>query len=340
MSRRQERIIRRMMILSVVVHAGVFLLGSTWSALFPSREFSPPVLVELMDAPVSELPEEPPVPPPPVAASSRPESFRASSDRSASTPLASKQIPAARRWLDKLDAGMAKAPEAPVARGEGKAGGIPVRRWTNDGPVRPGDFAPAVAPEHAGVFRKHLEDLEGRVRTSGRPAVGFGEETEASMMFGGAGDAPGEPIPAWIREMIRKRVRARDDPETGARSPGRTGGGVRRCDPAERGPEGENAGALADQSFREDRGGGVGRGVVPRRRVRERCPCEGPAVDLRAAGGTNRGGTLPLRFRRTFVKGQKTPGVRRKRTRLQYSRYAASSERIRSSDRILEIWKK
>jgi len=209
MSRRQERIIRRMMILSVVVHAGVFLLGSTWSALFPSREFSPPVLVELMDAPVSELPEEPPVPPPPVAASSRPESFRASSDRSASTPLASKQIPAARRWLDKLDAGMAKAPEAPVARGEGKAGGIPVRRWTNDGPVRPGDFAPAVAPEHAGVFRKHLEDLEGRVRTSGRPAVGFGEETEASMMFGGAGDAPGEPIPAWIREMIRKRVRDR-----------------------------------------------------------------------------------------------------------------------------------
>ncbi|MBP2684795.1 MAG: hypothetical protein H6Q79_2834 [Deltaproteobacteria bacterium] len=208
MSRRQERIIRRMMILSVVVHAGVFLLGSTWSALFPSREFSAPVLVELMDAPVSELPEEPPVPPPPVAASSRPESFRASSDRSASTPLASKQIPAARRWLDKLDAGMAKAPEAPVARGEGKAGGIPVRRWTNDGPVRPGDFAPAVAPEHAGVFRKHLEDLEGRVRTSGRPAVGFGEETEASMMFGGAGDAPGEPIPAWIREMIRKRVRA------------------------------------------------------------------------------------------------------------------------------------
>jgi len=209
MSRRQERIIRRMMILSVVVHAGVFLLGSTWSALFPSREFSAPVLVELMDAPVSELPEEPPVPPPPVAASSRPESFRASSDRSASTPLASKQIPAARRWLDKLDAGMAKAPEAPVARGEGKAGGIPVRRWTNDGPVRPGDFAPAVAPEHAGVFRKHLEDLEGRVRTSGRPAVGFGEETEASMMFGGAGDAPGEPIPAWIREMIRKRVRDR-----------------------------------------------------------------------------------------------------------------------------------
>jgi TonB family protein len=39
--------------------------------------------------------------------------------------------------------------------------------------------------------------------------VGFGKETEASMMFGGTGDAAGEPIPAWIREMIRKRVRDR-----------------------------------------------------------------------------------------------------------------------------------
>jgi TonB family protein len=39
--------------------------------------------------------------------------------------------------------------------------------------------------------------------------VGFGKETEASMMFGGAGDTAGEPIPAWIREMIRKRVRDR-----------------------------------------------------------------------------------------------------------------------------------
>ena len=209
MSRRQERIIRRMMILSVVVHAGVFLLGSTVSVLFPSREFSPPVLVELTDAPLSELPEELPAPPLPVASSARPESSRTSSDRPASTPPASKQLPAARRWLDKLDAGTANVPEAPVTRREGRAGGIPVRRWTNDGPAKPGDFAPAVAPEHAGIFRKHLEDLEGRVRTSGRPAVGFGQETEASMMFGGAGDAPGEPIPAWIREMIRKRVRDR-----------------------------------------------------------------------------------------------------------------------------------
>jgi TonB family protein len=104
---------------------------------------------------------------------------------------------------------MAKAPELPVARREGKAGGIPVRHWTNEGPAKPGDFAPAVASDHPGIFRKHLEDLEGRVRASGRPAVGVGKESEASMMFGGVGDAVGEPIPAWVREMIRNRVRAR-----------------------------------------------------------------------------------------------------------------------------------
>jgi TonB family protein len=209
LERWQARIIRRMMVLSVVAHGAVILLGSSLSALFPAREFSAPVIVELTDAPMSELPEELPASPPPVAASARPESIRASADRPASTRPAPKEPPAARRWLDKLDAGMAKVPEAHIARREGKAGGIPVRQWSNEGIAKPGDFAPAVAPEHPGIFRKHLEDLEGRVRASGRPAVGIGKETEASMMFGGAGDTAGEPIPAWIREMIRKRVRDR-----------------------------------------------------------------------------------------------------------------------------------
>jgi len=158
---------------------------------------------------VSELPEELPAPPPPIASSARPDSFRASSDRPVSTRPAPKQPPAARRWLDKLDAGIANVPEAPVTRREGKAGGIPVRHWTNEGPAKPGDFAPAVAPEKSAALGKHLGELEDRVRGSGRSGVGFGKETEASMMFGGAGDSAGEPIPAWIREMIRKRVRDR-----------------------------------------------------------------------------------------------------------------------------------
>jgi TonB family protein len=209
LERWQARVIRMMIILSVVAHVAALLLGSSLSVLFPSREFSAPVFVELTDAPVSELPEELPAPPPPVASSARPESFRASSDRPASTRPTPKEPPAARRWLDKLDAGMANVPEAPIARREGKAGGIPVRHWTNEGPARPGDFAPAVAPENSAAFGKHLGELEARVRGSGRPGVGFGKEAEASMMFGGAGDAAGEPIPAWIREMIRKRVRDR-----------------------------------------------------------------------------------------------------------------------------------
>jgi len=209
LERWQARVIRRMMILSVVAHGAVILFGSSLSALFPAREFSAPVIVELTDAPMSELPEELPASPPPVASSARPESFRASSDTPASTRPAPKEPPAARRWLDKLDAGMANVPEAPVTRREGKAGGIPVRHWTNEGPAKAGDFAPAVAPEKSAAFGKHLGELEARVRGSGRPGVGFGKETEASMMFGGAGDAAGEPIPAWIREMIRKRVRDR-----------------------------------------------------------------------------------------------------------------------------------
>jgi TonB family protein len=209
MSRRQERIIRRMAILSFAAHIVVFVMGSALSPLFPTMRFSPPVIVELTDAPVSELPEEPPAPPPPLATSAHPEPIRASSDTPASTRPAPKAPPAERRWLDKLDARMANVPEAPVTRREGKPGGIPVRHWTNEGSAKPGDFAPAVAPEKSAAFGKHLGELEARVRGSGRPGVGFGKETEASMMFAGTGDAAGEPIPAWIREMIRRRVRDR-----------------------------------------------------------------------------------------------------------------------------------
>ena len=51
------------------------------------------------------------------------------------------------------------------------------------------------------------ESLENRVRESGHPGVRVGNEAEASMMFGGTGSAAGEPIPPWIRDMIRRKVR-------------------------------------------------------------------------------------------------------------------------------------
>jgi len=44
------------MILSLAVHIVVFVMGSAISPLFPTMRFSPPVIVELTDAPVSELP--------------------------------------------------------------------------------------------------------------------------------------------------------------------------------------------------------------------------------------------------------------------------------------------
>lgn len=205
--RQQERIIRRMMVLSLAAHIAGFVLGSAVSSLFPTMKFSPPVIVELTDAPMSELPEETQAPPPRITQAVQTESAAASSQAPVSSRPVAKEAPTARRWLDKLDAGIPKVPEAPVVRKEGKAGGIPVRHWTNEGPAKPGDFAPAVASERTAAIGKQLEELESRVRGSGRPGVGFGKETEASMMFGGTGESAGEPIPSWIRDMIRKRVR-------------------------------------------------------------------------------------------------------------------------------------
>ena len=197
-----------MMALSVIVHAAAFLLGSALAPLFPAMQASPPVIVELTDAPMPELPEEPPAPPSRVLTALSPESSASPSPRTAvASRPAVKENPAARRWLAKLDAGIGKFPDAPVVRKEARSGGIPVRTWTNEGPAKPGDFAPAVTSERDAAAGKHLAELEERVRLSGRPGVGSGSETEASMMFGGTGTTGNEQIPPWIRDMIRKKVR-------------------------------------------------------------------------------------------------------------------------------------
>jgi hypothetical protein len=193
-------IVWRMMGLSAVAHAAALFLGLLISPMFPRVQASPPVFVELTDAPMSELREEESVPPPRVASA-------VPTGSASSSRTVPKENPVARRWIAKLDAGLPKVPEAPVARGKGTPGDIPVRQWNSEGPGRPGDFVPAVAPDRTAALGKQLEELEARVRASGRPGVGFGRETEASMMFGGTGGAAGEPIPAWIRDMIRKRVR-------------------------------------------------------------------------------------------------------------------------------------
>ena len=208
LERHQARIVRRMLVLSVAAHAAVLLLGLTISPMFPSMQSPPPVFVELTDAPDSEMPRRTPGPPLQVAPEVRAESSEASPRTPASPRPAARENPAARRWLEKLDASVRNAPEANVAPKEGQAGGIPVRSRTSEGPAKPGDFAPAGVPGGNAALGKQLADLEARVRRSGRPGVGTGSETEATMMYGGKGDATsGGGIPAWLRDMIRKRVR-------------------------------------------------------------------------------------------------------------------------------------
>jgi hypothetical protein len=206
MERWQARVLRWMTGLSLLFHAGVLLLGSTVSALFPPISAPPVVFVEIADPPLSALPEEAPAPPPPPV-------VRETALSTSRHPLPSRP-PAVRpsraeEWLKKLDAGLARVPEAPVTAKAGKPG-IPVRRWETDAAPRPGDFAPAVAPENKALLGE-ISELEGKVRAAGVPGVGVadGEEVEVLAMFGGTGAAGGDPIPPWIREMIRNKVRER-----------------------------------------------------------------------------------------------------------------------------------
>ena len=204
MERWQARVLWWTTGLSVLFHACVILLGPPFSALFPQVAVPPVVIVELSDSPMSTLPEEAPPPPSPAIR----ETAASPSRQPAPLPPVTARPSRAEQWLKKLDAGLVKVPEAPVSRKTGKAGGIPVRHWETGANPRPGDFAPAVAPENKALLRQ-ISDLEGKIRADGVPGVGVGGEIEVSAMFGGTGTAGGDPIPPWIRDMIRKRVRER-----------------------------------------------------------------------------------------------------------------------------------
>lgn len=201
----QARALRWMTGISVAVHACGLLLASALAPLFPAPVVPPVVMVELTEAPPSVLPAEEP---PPVSTLSPAQSPEASPFRKAPT-ASPRKIPSsasAEKWLRKLDARLASVTEAPVSRDEGRHGGIPVRHWKNEGPVRPGDFAPAVAPEGK-ILRRQISDIEGRVRRVLVPGITDGKESEAEVMFGRDGSSGGETIPEWIRDMIRRKVR-------------------------------------------------------------------------------------------------------------------------------------
>jgi len=203
LERWQGRLLWWMAGLSMICHVAVFLLGSTLSSLFPPRVFPPVVTVELTEAPpMTELPDEKPSPPPSVAKAEK----TVPADAARVSPTRASRPSVAKRWLNTLDAGLARVQDAPIARDLGRPGGIPVRRWENRAAPRSGDFAPAVAPENKELL-KHIASIEGKIRASGIPGVGTGEEIEAAVMFGGVGDSSAEPIPPWIRDMIRRKVR-------------------------------------------------------------------------------------------------------------------------------------
>ncbi|HSG05940.1 MAG TPA: AgmX/PglI C-terminal domain-containing protein [Nitrospiria bacterium] len=204
MERWQGRVLRWMTGVSVVGHVIVIMLGATITSLFPPAGYTPVVTVELTDVPLSTLPEE--EPPPPMV-----EKRLVDTPRVSNAPAVPRKTalppPSAEKWLKKLDTRLGSFQDAPVSRGMGKTGGIPVRKWVTGSSPGAMDFPPAVAPENKALL-KQISDLESRVRGSGVPGIGTGEEIEASMMFGGTGTSEGEPIPEWIRNMIRNRVRS------------------------------------------------------------------------------------------------------------------------------------
>jgi TonB family protein len=203
MERWQGRALRWMTGISVVGHVVVFMLGATITSLFPPEVYAPVLTVELTEVPLSTLPEE--EPPPPVVEKRFVETPRVS--RAPAVLQKTAPPPSAEKWLKKLDTRLASIQDAPVARGTGKAGGIPVRKWVTGSSPGSMDFPPAVAPENKALL-KQISDLESRMRGSGVPGIGTGKEIEASVMFGGTGTSEGEPIPEWIRNMIRNRVRS------------------------------------------------------------------------------------------------------------------------------------
>ena len=200
--RRENRRFGWMVAFSMLFHACALVLGSLTASLFPATPYFPIVTVELTEIPPSELLEEAP-PPSREVVPSVPEPSPTGVAPRRKTPGA----PSEQRWLKKLDAGLARVPEAFVTRKEARTGGIAVRNWDNRAEPRRGDFAPAVAAETSAELRKQMAGLEERMLRSGKSGLGSGEAADGMVAIGGTGRQGGDPIPPWIREMIRAKVR-------------------------------------------------------------------------------------------------------------------------------------
>ena len=277
----QGRVIRWMTGLSLLVHAGIFFLGVLISPFFPPRVPAIPiVVVELTEIPLSPLPKEKPAPAPPVTVPSKDRIAVKSPPVPVKKP---KQPSKAQKWLRKLDAGLPSVPDAPVKKGLGRSGGIPVRQWKNDASPRPGDFAPAVAPENSALLRQ-ISKLEGKVRHSGLGGVGTGTEVEASVMFGG-GILPWRADPG---------MDSQHDPKKGPGISSGTGGRLFRRLSPQPGGQRKAGGPVPGGTIREGVACGI-RGILfPGQYVHPERAVESAPMDIRADGRTHCGSPVPV----------------------------------------------
>src|SRR4030066_1795548 len=109
LDRWQGRFVRWMTGLSLLFHAGLLLVSSAVSSYFPARDPPPVAIVELTEAPLSDLPKENTTPPPPVSAAPK-ETLAA---KPVPVPVPKTAPPSeAEKWLRKLDAALPKGQEA------------------------------------------------------------------------------------------------------------------------------------------------------------------------------------------------------------------------------------
>lgn len=196
-----EGTMRRAVALSLLLHGCFLLAGQAFTLWFPPRVAAPVMFVELTDSPTSPPPAPEPARvrwTPSPASASRPGPERNGGERRGQAP---------ERWLGRLDAGLAKLDDVRPAERSRRTAGIAARRWETSRDPRPGDFPAAAPAETIASDGRYRSELERRVRLHGRGGAGAGGGLEAVAMFGGAGSPDGASLPAWLREMIHRKVR-------------------------------------------------------------------------------------------------------------------------------------
>lgn len=186
---------RSAVIFSLILHGALPVIAG----LIPSRGNVPdlpkPVMVELAEeVPLAEPPrrEESPLDAVPAAVPSQ-----ATRPEQAAEGKAGGARPSA-RLASRLDSLLQDVPEVPSPLGEGRTASVV--------PRRPNVTAPGEVRENELPLRKRVEDLEARVRSRGFVSAGDAKAVETAIV-GGEDNEGLEPLPAWLQEMIGRKVR-------------------------------------------------------------------------------------------------------------------------------------